>query len=171
MYRGKQLSVSICNRVGSKVATSGFDSGFSMIEVLIAVFLVMFSVMGFIAIQSRGWLLSAESDFVGRATEILHREIARTEGLIMNPCNQVTPGNFTNTVYSSGQSSPQTGDAAFSVQKTITAAGANLWTVTVQVTWSSNKTGISESITVAAESFAAFPSGCTNNQYTPSFNF
>ena len=132
-----------------------------MIEVLIALFLTMIGVMALISMQQQGWLLSARSDYLGRAAGVLHEELETIESLIMNPCNVVTAGPARN-IRVSGMGAAQSGDVTFTVTPTITSIGTNVWRVTVRVTWTGNNTGIRESIIVTRQEPFRFPSGCTD---------
>ena len=151
------------------------EKGIGLIEVLVAVVLVALGVIGFLSMQTQGWLLSGRSDFMGRGAEILQKETEDSELLIMNPCNNITAvATPPITVYASGQTTLQSiGDAAFTVQKTIAPVPgtSNMWTLKVMVAWPGNSTGTSESVTVATQEFARYPAGCVNNSVTPNFNF
>lgn len=135
--------------------------GLSMIEVLIALFLTMIGVMALISMQPQGWVLSGRSDYLGRAAGVLHEELETIESLIMNPCNNVTAGIARN-VRVSGMGSAQSGDAIYIVTPTITSIGANVWRVTVIVTWPGNNIGIRESLVVTRQEPFRFPSGCVD---------
>jgi hypothetical protein len=57
----------------------------------------------------------------------------------------------------------QSGDAQFNVTTEITNIGANIWRVTVWVSWPPlNATGISESLVVTRQEGFRFPAGCAN---------
>lgn len=129
------------------------NRGISLIEVLISLFLVSIGILALISLQPSAWKLTARSDFLGRAGGILHKEMATTEVLIMNP-------NFLNplaligekNVNASGQSPAQpAGDIPFTVQTTIQDNLNNSWLVRVRVTWPGNNTGISESLLVTRQ--------------------
>ncbi|MEW6115852.1 MAG: prepilin-type N-terminal cleavage/methylation domain-containing protein [Nitrospirota bacterium] len=144
------MSGSICNK-----------KGLSMIEVLIALFLTMIGVMALISMQPQGWLLAGKSDYLGRASELLIKELQRNETLIMNPCNAVAAGTTNQIRFASGQAAAQPGDAQFNVQTTIapSAITANAWNVTVTVTWTGNPVGITESLVVTRQD--AYCQGCS----------
>lgn len=133
--------------------------GISLIEVMIAFSLTSVGVLGLISMQPQAWRLSAKSDFLGRAGEILHEELEMNEVLIMNPCNAV-PLTSSKNVFASGQGAAQAGDVTFTVQTTIRDNGNNTWTVAVRVTWPGNNTGISESLVVTRQEHFRFPQGC-----------
>jgi hypothetical protein len=133
--------------------------GISLIEVMIAFSLTSVGVLGLISMQPQAWRLSAKSDFLGRAGEILHEELETNEVLIMNPCNAV-PLTSSKNVFASGQGPAQAGDVTFTVQTTIRDNGNNTWTVAVRVTWPGNNTGISESLVVTRQEHFRFPQGC-----------
>ena len=136
-----------------------------MIEVLIALFLTSFGILGLISIQPPAWNLSAKSDFLGRAGGILHKELQTNEALIINPCNP-NPCSPTNplitakNVYASGMGAGQAGDMPYTVQTTLMDNGNNTWVVVVAVTWRGNNTGISESLVVTRQENFRFPLGC-----------
>jgi Tfp pilus assembly protein PilV len=145
---------SICNK-----------NGISLIEVLIAVFLISFGVLGLISIQPKAWSLSGKSDYLGRAAGILQEELEMNEAFILNPCNPnpcsaTNPSTSTKNIFISGLSSPQAGDAPFTVQTTITDNADNTWTVVVQVTWPGSTGGISESLVVTRQELFRSPAGC-----------
>ena len=77
----------------------------------------------------------------------------------MNPCNVVTTGTVTQTVYTSGQGAAQSGDIGFTIQTTTATVATNVWRVTVTVSWPPlNATGIRESIVVTRQE--PFRLGC-----------
>jgi len=137
----------------------------SLIEVLLAIFLTSFGILGLISIQTRAWNLSAKSDSLGRAGGILHKELQRSEALIINPCNP-NPCSASNplvtvkNVFASGMGAAQSGDMAYTVQTTLKDNGDNTWMVVVTVTWPANNTGISESLVVTRQENFRFPLGC-----------
>jgi Tfp pilus assembly protein PilV len=140
-----------------------------MIEVLIALFITMIGVMALISMQPQAWLLAGRSDFLGRASQILHEEFEINEVNIMNPRNANAPWgtalptvlnasiNNTRAVTISGAG--QRGDLTFTVNTTITNIGTNIWRVTIRVTWPGNNTGVSESLIVTRQEFFRFPPG------------
>lgn len=134
------------------------NRGFSLIEAVIAIFLTTVAVMSIFALVSPAWRTTAQSDFIGRAANILHDRLQREEVGIMNTCNPVAVGTTGPvTVYASGGMAPQSGDMPFSVTTTITPTGAaNVWRVTVRVAWP-NHVGISESLTVTRQDNYKFP--------------
>lgn len=134
-----------------------------MIEVLIALFLTMIGVIALLSMQPQGWLLSGKSDYLGRAAEILHKELETKEALIMNPCNTVTEGTFNKNVFSSGTGGAGRGDAPYTVQTTVTSIGVNVWRLTIRVTWPGNNTGIRESIVITRQEYFRSPAGCADN--------
>jgi hypothetical protein len=140
-----------------------------MIEVLIALFITMIGVMALISMQPQAWLLAGRSDFLGRASQILHEEFEINEVNIMNPRNANAPWgtalptvlnasiNNTRAVTISGAG--QRGDVTLTVSTTITNIGTNIWRVTIRVTWPGNNTGVSESLIVTRQEFFRFPPG------------
>jgi Tfp pilus assembly protein PilV len=148
------VSSSICN-----------NRGIGLIESVIAILLVSIGLIALMSMQPSSWRASARADFQGRAAMMLGSELASQELLIMNPCNTVTLGEVSRTLYASGpEGTGQRGDISFSVSTTITARadiGANVWQVTVQVSWPPiNATGITESTIVTRQEH--FRSGCAS---------
>jgi len=136
-----------------------------LVEVLIAISLISFGVLALISLQPRAWNLSGKSDFLGRAAGILQEELQANEALILNPCNPnpcsgVNPFISTRNVYASGSGFMQAGDAAFTVQTSITDNGNQTWTVAVRITWPGNNTGIAESVILTRQEPFRFPQGC-----------
>jgi Tfp pilus assembly protein PilV len=126
--------------------------GITMIEVCIALFLLTFGVLAMMSLQPTAWRVSGRSDYLGRASGILLAQLQETEAKIMNP-NIAIPAGGGSTVYASGQGTPKQGDAAFTVNTTITDLGNSTWRVTVRVTWPGNAAGISESLNVARQEY------------------
>ncbi|NTU42103.1 MAG: hypothetical protein HGA78_03435 [Nitrospirales bacterium] len=155
------MSSSVCNK-----------QGITLIEVLIAVLLVMVAVMALLSLQPQGWRQASRADFIGRAAEILHKELETNEGFIMNPCNAnslwgvalptTLNGTISNTatVFAGGMSTAQPGDVTLTVVRTITMISAfpPVWRITVRVTWPSNATGIQESTWATRQD--GFRQGC-----------
>lgn len=144
------MSSSICNRRGT-----------TLIESVMAVLLVSIGMMALLAMQPSAWRMTARTDYLGRAAMVLSRQLTTQELAIMNPCNAVTTGTVTQTLYASGQGTAQTGDIAFTVQTVTTTVATNIWRVTVTVTWPPlNSVGIKESIIVTRQE--PFRLGCTS---------
>jgi len=109
--------------------------------------------------QDPAWKTAARADYLGRAAEIMSRQLESTESFIMNPCNTVTVGTTTTSVIVSGMAAAVGGDATFNVSTEIAAAGTNIWKVTVTVTWPPmNNTGIKADVIVSRQEF--FKVGC-----------
>ena len=139
------------------------NRGFTLVEVLIAIFLTVVAVLGTLALISPGWKMAAQSDYLGRASGILYERLAMEEARILNPCNAVTTGGPTEiTVFASGQTTAQPGDVQFKVSTTITSPATNVWQVRVQVSWPPlNPTGsITESLIVTRQEGFRTPGGC-----------
>ena len=131
-----------------------------LIEVLIAIFITVVGVLAIFSLVSPAWKTAARSDYLGRASGILYKELMRQEAIIMNPCCSVTAGALpTTVVYSSGKATAQSGDAQFNVTTTITNLATNVWRVAVLVAWTGNM-GISESMVVTRQEGFVYPSGC-----------
>jgi len=102
--------------------------------------------------QPSAWRASARTDYLGRAAMMLSKEITTRELMIMNPCNVVATGTATQTVFTSGQGTAQSGDIGFTIQTTTTTVATNIWRVAVRVSWPPvNATGIQESIVVTRQ--------------------
>lgn len=130
--------------------------GISLVEVLIASFLITFGILALLSLQPSAWSLSGRSDFLGRAAGLLHKEMETVEVFLMNPnnpnpCATTNPLITTQNVYSSGQNTAQSGDIPYTIQTTIQDNGDNSWTVRVRVTWPGNNTGISETLLVTRQ--------------------
>jgi Tfp pilus assembly protein PilV len=136
------------------------NRGFTLVEVVIAMFLTVMAVLALFSLQPMAWKTATRSDYLGRASGILYETLMRQESLIMNPCCNVTIGSTGPTaVFVSGQTTAQSGDAQFNVTTTITSIGTNIWRVTVRVAWTGHA-GISESLVVTRQQGFRFPAGC-----------
>lgn len=136
------MSRSICN-----------NRGVGLIEIVIAVFLTMIGVLAIYSLQAPAWRTAARADYLGRAAEILQRQMESTEAFVMNPNNAVNVGTTTANVITSGMGTAVQGDATYTVSTTITTVGTNIWRVTVTVTWPINQTGITGNLIVARQDF------------------
>ena len=142
------MSSSLCNK-----------RGVTLIESVIAILIVSIGLIGLLSMQPSAWRASARADYLGHAAIILSRELTSRELAIMNPCNTVSLTPDTRVVNASGQGTAQSGDTSFTVQATITSLGANVWQITVRVSWPPlNATGITESIVVTRQE--PFRFGC-----------
>lgn len=133
----------------------GNEKGISLIEVLVSLFLLVIGVLGLISLQPTAWRLSRTSDYLGRAANILHKELQTHEARVMNPnvAISVDPNtkiwSGTYEIKASGQGTAKTGDAVFNVQTTITDLdGGRSYRLAVRVSWPANPGGISESLLV-----------------------
>ena len=127
------------------------NRGYTLVEVMIALFITMVAVMGIFALVSPAWRTTSLSDMMGRAANVLHDRLQREELWIMNANNDVVTGPPVNeTVYARGDSAahPSSGDMAFNISTTTTQIATNTWQVNVRVTWPGNDVGISESLLV-----------------------
>lgn len=132
--------------------------GFSLLEVVIAIFLTSIAVLAIMSLQPAAWKTAGRSDYMGRAAGILHKELERQEVCIMNSNNTVNTGTTTATVFAAGGTTAQaSGDATFTVTTTIASIATSVWRVTVRVAWTGHA-GISESLVVTRQQ--AF-SNCT----------
>jgi Tfp pilus assembly protein PilV len=136
--------------------------GFTLVEVVIAIFLTTVAVLAIFSLISPAWRTAGFADQLGRAANILYDQLQEQESLIMNPCNAVTEGTTGPiTINASGYSAAQAGDAQFNVTRTITAIATGVWRVTVQVTVPGHA-AISESLVVNRQENYRFPAGCTS---------
>lgn len=149
-----------------------YNRGFTLVEVVIAMFLTVVAVLGIFALVSPAWRTAARSDYLGRASGILYQTLMTQEARIMNPCCGITDAEVDaevttgpNPVFASGGTTAQPGDAQFNVTTTIRCISTvpDTWRVTVQVSWPPlNTTGISESLVVTRQE--GFRFGCTPGQ-------
>jgi Tfp pilus assembly protein PilE len=135
------------------------NRGFTLIEVLIAIFITIVAVLGILALISPAWRTAAKSDYLGRASGILYETLMTQEALILNPCNPVPGSSGPTAVFASGQTAAQPGDAQFTVTTTIALIGTNVWSVNVLVAWP-GQAGISETLVVTRQEGFRFPAGC-----------
>jgi len=146
------------------MSSSPCNKGMSLIEVLIAVFLIFIGILGLMTLQPTAWRSSNRSDFTGRAAMILQQELEKNRAFIMNgnnpnPCTLSNPAVITETAYASGQTTPlPQGDVVYTVQTTITDLAPTeplehrkLWRVVVQITWPGNNAGITDSVVVGRQ--------------------
>jgi hypothetical protein len=146
------------------------NRGISLVEVVIAIFLVSIGVLALLSMQPSAWRVVGKSDYLGRGAGILHRELEMREALIMNPCNIVPIGiRPQQTIAVSGLGGAVQGDAAYTVNTTIApvAGTTNSWTFTVTVTWADQLArgyrNLTESTIVTRQNSYRFPSGCLDN--------
>ena len=147
--------------------------GFTLVEGLIAIFLVSVSMMALLSTLSPAWRLSSKSDYLGRAAGIMYRELDAWELYIMNPCNgmaaQTTnwdsfkPLGTASWTVNSSLLAAQPGDAAYTVSTVITdispVTPGTVWQVRVTVTWPPlNSAGVTETVIVTRQQ--GFQFGC-----------
>ena len=135
------------------------DRGISLVEVVIAMFLLTVAIMAILSLQPSAWKTTSRSDLMGRAAGILYKELEANEAFIMNPCNPVSTVPTSRTVYPSGLDAAGTGDVAYTVSTTIVSTGANVWTVAVGVSWTGHAP-ITAILTVTRQDRFRFPAGC-----------
>lgn len=136
------------------------NRGFTLVEVVIAMFLTVTAVLAIFSLVSPAWTTAARSDYMGRASGILYEQLLTQEAMIMNQCNPVVAGTTGPTpVFASGQAAAQQGDAQFNITTTITRLATEVWLVNVRVAWAGHA-GISESIVVTGQEGFRFPAGC-----------
>jgi len=137
------------------------NRGFTLIEVVIAMFVTVVAVLGILALVSPAWRTAARSDYLGRASGILYEQLVTQEAWILNPCNAVTTGTTGPTaVFASGQATVQPGDVQFNVTTTITNIGTDVWSVNVLVAWTGHP-GISDTLVVTRQEGFRTPGGCS----------
>ena len=129
-------------------------------EVLIAIFITVVAVLGTLALISPAWRTATKADYLGRASGILYEQLMTQEARILNPCNTV-PASSTSSVFASGQTTAQPGDAQFNITTTITNIATNAWRVSVLVAWPGHS-GISDTLVVTRQEGFRFPAGCAN---------
>jgi prepilin-type N-terminal cleavage/methylation domain-containing protein len=148
--------------------------GFTLVEGIIAIFLVSVGMMALLSTLSPAWRLSSKSDYLGRAAGIMYRELDAWELYIMNPCNGMAaqtnnwdrfkPGGSTASwTVNSSLLAAQPGDAAYTVTTVITDISpvipGTVWQVRVTVTWPPlNNTGVTETVIVTRQE--PFKFGC-----------
>jgi Tfp pilus assembly protein PilV len=130
------------------------NRGISLVEVVIAVFITTIGILALMTLQPSSWKAASRSDYLGRAAEILSKELETQQSFIMDSCDTVTTGTTTNTQYwASGQSAAVSGDAQYTVTDTITAISTNVYEVSVNVSWYNGTRSISGSIIVTPQGF------------------
>lgn len=136
--------------------------GFTLVEVVIAIFMTTVAVLAIFSLISPAWRTAGHADLLGRAANILYDQLQEQESLIMNPCNVVTVGTTGPiAVNASGYSAAQAGDAQLTVTRTITEIATGVWRVAIQVAVPGHA-GISESLVVNRQENYRFPAGCTS---------
>lgn len=142
------------------------SKGMSLIEVLVALFLIVIGMLSLMSLQPAAWRTSNRSDFLGRAGGILHQELEANRILIMNESNGnpcATKNPFIKDpfyVNPSGRATPQPGDVTFTILTAITdlaPAQPGSWRVTVTVNWPGNTNGITETIVVGRQLSLMWP--------------
>ncbi|MGD0275964.1 MAG: prepilin-type N-terminal cleavage/methylation domain-containing protein [Syntrophales bacterium] len=131
------------------------NRGVSLVEILIAIFLTTIGVLALMSLQPSAWRAASRSDYLGRAAEMLSKQLEAQQTLIMATCNTISaPTTTTTNYFASGQStSSGSGDAQYSVKTTITQLGTNTWNVTVKVSWYNGTRSITGSMVVSRQSY------------------
>jgi Tfp pilus assembly protein PilV len=148
-----------------------------LVEVMISVFITSVGIMAIFSLMAPGWRTAARADYMGRATEILGRQLEISEAYILNKCNTANaagnaaiglpalpgPGISTNpltyNVISSGSAAAINGDSTFTVTTTITCVSSGYYRVLVNVSWPGNAAGSTfQSVYVSQQD--SFSSGC-----------
>lgn len=139
------------------------SKGITLVESLVAIALLTIGILALLTMQPTSMRAGAKSDYLGRGVMLLNRELTEQELFIMNPCNDVTPGNVTKTVYVSGRNAAAAndGDATYNIstQISLMPGSTNTWKVIVEVTWPPAYThGVRESTVVTRQE--PFRFGC-----------
>lgn len=144
-----------------------------MVEVMIAIFLTTTAIFAAFSLQSPAWKTVAKADYLGRGSEIMHRQLESTEAYVMNQCNTAAsaangipaiPGagaaaSSNYDIVVSGLPAATAGDATYHIVTEITALTDNYFRITVTVTWPPlNATGINQTIFVSRQQY--FKNGC-----------
>jgi Tfp pilus assembly protein PilV len=144
-----------------------------LVEVMIALFLATVSVAAIFSLQAPAFKTTAKADYLGRAAEIVERQLESTEVYVMDPSCVVADANLhipaipavgasTNAAYdvnTSGFVASITGDATYHVSTTITGVAGvttNYFRVDVRVTWNLSApviSAISQTIFVSRQAF------------------
>ncbi len=149
------------------------NKGMGMVEVMIAIFLTTTAIFAAFSLQSPAWKSAAKADYLGRGSEIMHRQLESTEAYIMNQCNTAASAlngipaipaagataSLPLDIYVSGLAGGTAGDASYHIVTQITAVTDNYFRITVTVTWPPlNATGINQTIFVSRQQY--FKNGC-----------
>lgn len=139
------------------------NRGITLVESLVAIALLAIGILALLTMQPTSMRAGAKSDYLGRGVMLLNKELTEQELFIMNPCNEVTPGNVTKTVYVSGRNATAAddGDATYNIstQISLMPGSTNTWKVIVEVTWPPAYThGVRESTVVTRQE--PFRFGC-----------
>jgi prepilin-type N-terminal cleavage/methylation domain-containing protein len=136
------------------------NRGFSLVEVMIALFITVVAVTSIFTLMTPAWRTATMSDQFGRAADILSDQMQQQELFIMNPCNNVVVGTTGPvTINASGYAAAQPGDVQFSLTRNIVLIAPDVWRVTVRVAWPGNA-GISESLVVTRQEYYRYPGNC-----------
>lgn len=139
------------------------NKGITLVESLVAIALLTIGILALLTMQPTSMRAGAKSDYMGRGVMLLNKELTEQELFIMNPCNEVTIGNVTKTVYVSGRNATAAndGDAVYNIttRTSLLPGSTNTWKVIVEVTWPpSYSNGIKESTVVTRQE--PFRFGC-----------
>lgn len=121
------------------------ESGITVVEVVVATFLLSVSILATLALQPTAWKMASMTDNLGRASGIIENEMEALAVKVMNPkiADPVSLSDAeTKTVYAGGDTTAKPGDAVFYKNAQITKPGGSLWQIRVTVTWPGNSKGI-----------------------------
>jgi hypothetical protein len=151
------------------------NNGMGLIEVVISIFITSIGIMAIFSLMAPGWRTAARADYMGRATEILGRQLDISEAYILNRCNTagnpqiglpalpgpgLASGPLPYNVRTSGLVAGDIlGDSDFTVTTTITCLSLGYYRVLVNVSWTGNAAGsTSQSVYVSQQD--SYNSGC-----------
>lgn len=132
----------------------GNKKGMGLVEVIVAIMIASIGLIALLAAQPQSLNLAGKSDNIGRAAGIAQSELSALEAQIMNiNYNTGLPVSGTSTVYVSRQGTKQSGDAQYTITRTVkeeTPPGF-IWRVRVTVTWPGNDKGVTSSLLVTRQ--------------------
>jgi Prokaryotic N-terminal methylation motif len=150
------------------------NNGMGLLEVVISIFITSIGIMAIFSLMAPGWRTAARADYMGRATEILGRQLDISEAYILNKCDTagnaaiglpplpgpgLASGPLPYNVISSGSAAAINGDSTFTVNTTITCLNLGYYRVLVNVSWTGNAAGsTSQSVYVSQQD--SYNSGC-----------
>jgi len=149
-------------------------TGFTMIEMVMAIALVALGVVGMLQLLPSSWINTEKADNKGRALEILQKEMESTQLLITNPCNQVPIGAIgQKNVTVSGQTTQGAADFTYRVTKSIASDGSMGWLLTVGVSRGDANVSVTRQVIRQANyKFATYPATtCSDSPPTQTPDF
>jgi len=123
------------------------DTGITLIEVFIAMFLLLVAVLATLSVQPATLRLASNADHLGRACGLMENEMESLALKIMN-ANTEDPTILSDaaiqTIYAGGGEESKPGDGVFYRNTQITKTGSTLWQVRIKITWPGTNTGITQ---------------------------